>query len=304
MSNDAETGNTAAAFPTYIATNTHPGELPGGLAPSVSIYFDGLLCLCFNHKEGCTVGVNVQGGHNLMLQIWKKPACEGMVVALPNPVRTIDLIVKKGATPVNDVQVYNGAPIKVGRTSENRDKYDYCLDLENPRMHGKLDNNSGTLWPRFNINRGIFCAFQVSETVFELQNALHGTKPLGKIALSLAADIFFSTGESIDVLADGKPLSPAVTLAHPNEYEIAITNTCATNPYRNPKDPDPAKRNDFHHYYKVLSLGSSEHFGLWPLDPLGTDTRLSLGPCSAHGHPFSDRAPCMPVGFGQTTDFH
>jgi hypothetical protein len=296
-------GREPASFtPAYETKNVYAGG-NSGRKPSATIYFDGLLCLCFDGNKECTVGVNThKPSHVLNFGIWRKSDCRQIEIAIPEGRQEIEINV---INPVDDgVYVYDPAlgtpPI------EHRDSYvEYCLDMEGPKVHGKpLEKNPDALWPRFRINNGLFCAYKTSLSQFRFERGGIRVRDLGPIALALAADIFLSPGGSIEFLMDGSSIL-ARPLTDGDEYEIAITNLCTGRGCgADPADAGilPSIGNDFHLYYDAVVVPPGEQLDLVNIAPAGSSGPTPLGRCISEGPrgPFGEHTPCMSVTLGQT----
>ena len=268
-------------------------------APTASIYIDGLLALCFNGNQRCTVAANMQSDHELVFEIHKydssipAPGDCTEILNLPPTYQRVELQVKKLSPRKNEVKVYSGSALPDDRD----DLVKYCVDLEGARGHSvRIKNKPSTLWPRFYIDDGLFCAYKLSTDEFNLEPNVSPPPPnpikLKQVALAIAADIFLEPGETIEIIVDGKTL---MSLDSGSQYQIGITNVCSSS----------TTTSDFNKHYQSLDvsvLDPATEYTLDNLTGLGTIGRTQLGPCIGGG-PFSDRVPCMAVVFGQTEDF-
>lgn len=293
---------------TYIPN----GNYPAG-RPTATIYIDGLLAVCFKGDKKCTVAAHKQSTHTLALQVFKwtpnnppqPDDCEAVEVNLPDNYQKVEIKVKKLTTSKKEVKVYNGpphtlppptAPPPPWPPDQRLNFIQLCVDLEGGRGHTqRLKNKPSTLWPRFYIDDGLFCAYKESKDQFQLTpKGMASAVTLNTVALAIAADIFLVAGESIEITADGMPLNPPVSLAFGSIYQIGLTNVCKMKP----------TVDDFELYYEVLdiSLLPAPKYNLDNLTGIGDPERTKLGPCLGGSH-FSDRVPCMSAVFGQTNDF-
>lgn len=269
--------------------------------PTATIYIDGLLALCFNGQQRCTVAVNKQPDHDLVFEIHKydssKPPpgdCTRIFELLPtDSYQRVEIQVKKLSMRTNEVKVYSGSPV-----GDRDDFANNCVDLEGKRGHSRrIKNKLSTLWPRFYIDDGLFYAYKLSTDEFSLKPGVSPPPPpdpvpLKKVALAIVADIFLKPGETIEIIVDGKTLK---SLDSGSQYQIGITNVCSSS----------TTTSDFNKHYQSLDvsvLHPAKEYTLDNLTGLGTIGRTQLGPCIGGG-PFSDRVPCMAVVFGQTEDF-
>ena len=294
-------------------------EFPVG-GPSATIYFHGLLCLCFDGHTGCEVGVNTQTpSHRLRFEVWKKgspcaqiPASLPMGFELPAGHHKMNISVNNPVEAVDGVYVYAPASESSagdGAYKADRGRYSYvkyCVDLEGPDFHDKkLIKKPEALWPRFYINNGLFYTHQVTKSRCGLDRGgvLRELAP-GNLGLSLAADIFLGSGGSIDfVIDDEKESLLTLRIASGEKYEIAITNSCASetecgHPAASLVSTVP---NDFYLYYKALDVADEEQFDLVNIANSGDRSRIQLGACISSATPVSDPAPCMSTGYGKST---
>lgn len=294
--------------PTYQTQSIDPAG-----TPSVRIFLHGLLCLYFNDKDLCTVAVNLQlPSHTPEFGVVQKvvkpapepPECKMIDVPLEADFKEMYINVRKSDDPAGTVSspsvyVYDGPRT---RTSSRYSYVEYGLDLE--KLHGfELEKNDGGLWPRFYITNGLFHACRLSKTEFAMYKRGAMTHSPRSVALVVAADIYLQPDECVEFVVDGKPLTP--TLTYGNEYEIAITNTCtsATECHFKPDSMHREERNDFYMYYRTVKLlDPADQFELVKdpgSDPDVHGDPINLGPCWQR-NPFSDPAPCLPIGFGLT----
>jgi len=267
--------------------------------PTASIYIDGLLALCFKGSQKCTVAANKQSDHDLVFEIHtydstkppRKRCTEIFRLPPTSSYKRLEIKVKKLSPRTNEVKVYTGPAV-----SDDRDDFvKNCVDLEGARGHTKrIKNKVSTLWPRFYIDDGLFYAYKLSTDDFNLKPDVSPPPPipLNKVALAIAADIFLHSGDTIEIIVDGKTV---MSLASGSQYQIGITNVCSSS----------TAASDFNKHYQVLDvsvLDPAKEYTLENTTGLGTIGRTQLGPCIGGGV-FSDRVPCMAVVFGQTEDF-
>ena len=290
---------------TYQTKNTHPGTLP-----TATIYLDGLLCLSFDDANKCTIGVNNKVGkeHKWKFSILnletRKPILER------NQVNTleageIDINVTGGTT--GGAYVYNGGQVSIPIDKERRFNLENSwIDLEGPRGHNKpVENDTNTLWPRFNINEGLFCARKLSIGTFDLRdsNPKPLIKSLGRIALQVVADIFLDPSNPKSKIEIKLP-DMRVSLDNKKNYQIFITNNCAS------KRLDDI---DFPLHYGAFSgafngnhgkMKTADQFHLVYHDEKKGKPDSILAQIEDDGDSATDRAPCMAIALGQTRAFN
>ena len=296
---------------TYKTKSAHPGGLP-----AATIFLDGLLCLSFDDANKCTIGVNnaAGNGHKWKFSIVnlqnRKTILERSQVNTHDP-REIDIEVTGGAT--GGTYVYNG-PDNVSIPIAQEYRYNLensWIDLEGRRGHNKpIANDTNTLWPRFNLNEGLFCARKLSTATFDLRdsNPKPLIKPLGRIALQIVGDIFLDPNNSQSKIEIKLP-DMTVSLNNQNRYLIYITNNCAS------KRIDDI---DFPLHYLAFSgafngthgkrgMKTDDQFHLvYHKAPPPTGKTESII-ASIEDVPFdsaTDRAPCMAIVLGQTRAFN
>ncbi|HKR11968.1 MAG TPA: hypothetical protein VJT15_07930 [Pyrinomonadaceae bacterium] len=273
---------------TYVKQTTYPS-----VEPTATIYIEGLFGLCFKGEERCTIGMNKQSTHIPEFKIyeWTPKGCEPILDKLPAGTQRVEIKVKTTGTRNNAVRVYDGPS---PASSPDRHSFvEYCVDLEGPRGHNQRVKNIGmSLWPRFYIDDGLFCAYRLSSAKFDFKDASGGVKvPLEEVALAIAADIFLEPTESIIISADGTDL---VRLETGARYEIGITNLCGS----------LTGASDFDLHYAALDVAGISPYTLASRTPgAGSTTPIILGHCISRDPDASDRAPCMSVIFGETEDF-
>ena len=298
--------STGDFHPTYKTKAAYPN-----MTPSVTIYFDGLLCVCFDGETLCTVGVNNQSPlHKLNFGIWNASGCERLYPApnppadAPPPPKEIWINVINPVPSESGVHVYDPAP----GTPPVADRYsyvDYCLDLEGPKLHNSpVPKQFEHLWPRFYIDNGLVCAYKLSQCNFALKMK-NGQHEIGQIALGAVADIFLQPEGSIEFRADGET-TPFFTLGpwrDGDSYEIAITNSCVDCAH-NPASTVKTERNDFYLHYLTVKVAEDEQFELVAEPPYGSSEAVKLGQCikaiDDDDHHISPSAPCQWLGYGQT----
>jgi hypothetical protein len=297
---------------TFVPTYRTQWKYPAG-ARAATIYLHGLLSLCFDGEQECTVGVNKQPSHTPKLGIWDKKNCETVYELSPDGSEVIKIeILDSSGAPKNGVYVYAPelAPPPPPTPPTDRFSYvKYSLDLESEKFHAaRLEKVDSVLLPRFIINNGFFCAYKPTVSKFAL---LHNgvERHIGNIALAITADLFLDPNDVIRVVNGPTTLWKQVWKTG-MEFEIAITNACtdSTSCVFNPSSKIPEERNDFYLHYKATTVDASDQFQLVNEMPGGSPDPIRLGVCIAaqqgsnggYYQPFSDPAPCAPIGFGMT----
>lgn len=300
---------------TYQTSNRHPETLP-----SATIYLDGLLCLSFDGPKKCTVGVNkVRGGHAWKLIVDQEsendqePNTRILELRQKNSkLREAYIDVAGGVT--HGAKVFNGNDVLIPGTNSRRFNLEsYWIDLEGPRGHNqRVQNDKNTLWPRFYINEGLFCASKLSTRSFALKNSNPRPliKPLGQIALEMVADIFLDTSNphrKIELKLSYETGQKIIPLDHTKRHRIYITNDCDSG--------GPPDQIDFHLHYNSFSGAFNGSPGM----SRGDQFQLISNTASAKSESglaqtgdnrsdatddASDRAPCMPTAAGQTHAFN
>jgi hypothetical protein len=272
---------------------------------SATIYLHGLLCLWFNGKTECTVGVNKRATtHAHKLEIWKKQgaSCTQIDVSRLAGCQNIEISVNNPA----EHEVYVYAPTSMPPPAIERYSYvDHCLDLE--EIHdGFLDKVPEALSPRYHIKNGFFCGYRLTDSLFILRKGTEETPPK-RIAAAVAADIFLNPKGYIE-FNGGPGKSLKLDWDTGFEYEIAITNSCspATRCTYDVRSSDPRQRNDFYLHYETTTVSNpANQFELINTTPDITTFPIKLGGCKEPeigDYDFSDPAPCAPIGFGNTSD--
>ena len=289
---------------TYKTLNKRPRMLP-----AATIYLDGLLCLSFDQANKATIGVNnVRDGHE-----WKFSVVE-QGTRSRRPV--VDLKQERIGPSEFHIDVTGGAtgggyvynPISTLNSEARRFNLEsHWIDLEGPRGHDQpVKNDSQTLWPRFYINEGLFCASKLSTAKFDLRNsnALPLIKPLGQIALEIVVDIFLDTSNPksrIEIKLPGQ----TVSLNNAMKYQIFITNDCAST---------IGDDIDFPLHYKAFS-GVFGSRGTMKVDDQfqlvyhnkGLPMSMAAAIPTQTGEDeyyATDKAPCMGIVLGQTRAFN
>ena len=311
MSSNSEQQNSGTTFAaSYMTKDTIPHSTPAKtIYLAATIYFDGLLCMCFDNTSECVVAVNEQPlPHMLEFGVWnsKTTPCETLSIPFPKDFAEIEIRVEKAVPVLDGVYAYHGPP--AGTTAEPRASFvDHCIDLE--KVHGgPLKAKAMTLLKRFHIKNGLFFAYKVSSSTFELRKP--GVLPKGppKVALAVAADIFLDSDADITFkVTKGPKFSYQLPwkAGAGDRYEIGITNACHGCTF-SPLDPDPEHktlRNDFWQHYEALTVDVADQFQLFNTAPGGSADPTTLGACvrpAGGASPFSDPAPCMPVYLGQS----
>ena len=300
MSNEHETRREAISdsHPFYSMRTEYPS-----LKPSATIYFDGIMAMCFDGDRECTVGVNNKATtHKLRFGVWRNQDCRQISDGIPPHAREIEINVKKPAQ--SGVQVY-APPSGFSPGNDRHSFVDYCLDLEGPEFHGApLTKKADVLWPRFHINNGLFSTYKLTKSQFAIKRA-NQSRDIGSVGLGITADIFLAPGGAIEFLVAGEE-TPFLTLPKIKRetYEIAITNNCFDCDYDVASD-DPTKRSDFHLHYEAIDLAPDERFELVNTCPdLPKCPPVTLGSCigpSLRRHILQcDTAPCCVAIFGRT----
>ena len=289
---------------TYQTNNTHPGTLP-----SATIYMGGLLCLSFDQANRCTVGVNnlVGNGHT-----WK------FSIVDPESESDKPILLCKQGTPLDEIHigvtgdtrrgvyVYNGdSKVSIPSNEQRFNLESSWVDLEGPRGHNEpVENNTNTLWPRFYINDGLFCASKLSTATYALKDSKSTPliKQLGKIALEVVADIFLDTskrGSKIEV----KLPNQTISLDNKKRYQIYITNDCDSGPLA-------PVHTDFHLHYNAFSGafdGSKAQNKFQLVQNTASakgETESVLAQAGDDYDDLTDKAPCMTIALGQTSNFN
>ena len=292
---------------TYLTTDTHPGTLP-----FATIYMGGLLCFSFDRNRKCTVGVNqVGGGHTWKFRIVERGASGEPVLDLNqgnSNFQEFHIDVAGGAT--GGSYVFNGQQrVSIPAIKKHRFNLESSwIDLEGPRGHNtRIENDPGTLWPRFYLNEGLFCASKLSSGSFLLRDSKAAplVKQLGPVALEVVADIFLDTGQrrKIDIKCSYGTAYKTVPLDPDKRYKIYILNDCDS--------CGPYYYDDFPLHYKSFSMiKAADQFHLIP-DNSTSATSATESVVALTGDDYSkatdwasDRAPCMGSAFGQTSTFN
>ena len=284
---------------TYETKDTHPGTLP-----SATIYMDGLLCLSFDHAKRCTVGVNnkVGNGHSWKFSIVDQSTRSGKPFVVQqgkaHDLSEIHIDVQGGTT--GGAYVYNGSsPVSIHEIDEQRFNLESSwIDLEGPRGHNiPVKNDNQTLWPRFYINDGLFCASRLSKGTYALKDSNDTAliKPLDHIALEIVADIFLDRNPNSKI--EIKLPNQTVSLENSKRYQIYITNDCDS--YVGPA------HTDFHlHYNAFTGAFDDSGRGKMKANKFSLVPHRSLGQIGDGYRRYSDKAPCMAVALGQTSTFN
>ena len=297
---------------TYKTKDTHPGTLPWA-----TIYLDGLLCLGFDQAKRCTVAVNNMTGKE---HTWKFVIEElDQKTGVPGK-RIVDL--KQGDT-LSEVHidvtggttlgayVFNGSsPVSIPAIKAQRFNLEGSwIDLESRRAHGKhIENDANTLWPRFYINDGLFCASKLSSQSFALMdsNPTPHVRPLGPIALGAVADIFLdrSPDSKIEVRLSGR----TVTLDRTKRHQIYISNGCGSDYVSDhARASYEPVHSDFHLHYQAFSGAVKPEDRFHLVTESAKVTAASAVAQSGRGYTIkaaqNDKAPCMLTALGQTSTF-
>ena len=281
----------------------------------------GLLCLGFDQARRCTVAVNNMTGKD---HTWKFAIVElDQKTGIPGK-PFVDL--KQGNIPVHSevhidvtggttlgAYVYTGGPVSIPTNNAQRfDLQRSWIDLEGRRGHAqRVENDANTLWPRFYINEGLFCASKLSSQSFALMDSKSTPliRPLGPIALGAVADIFLARNpdSKIEVKLPGQTVSLDIR----KRYRIYISNGCGSDygsDYAS-ASYEPV-RSDFHLHYQAFSgaIKPEERFQLVSETASSAKVKtVSAAAQSGRGYTIkaahNDKAPCMLTALGQTSNF-
>lgn len=268
-----------------------------------TIYFHGFVALCFDDKR-CLAGINRNAlDHVMNFQVMKRGAlpCEAVDLSpwLPSDFATGNHTLHISVSNPVEKGVFVFDPIPPGDPVDGRYSYvHYGFDMEGPEMHNRrVKKQPSALWPRFDINSGLYYTYKVSQSTFELDRGgvRSREKPIG---LVLAADIYVKSGGSIGFHLDGATEFLRLEESTGEKYEIAITNSCTA------EDPPPLKTDFYKNYEAILStdVPTSERFDLYLKHDSGIRIEEKFGPCEMGDTHFGDPAPCLPVTFGQSTN--
>src|SRR6185295_17077910 len=220
--------------PTYTLKNTHPNSSASAPLPSATIYLGGLLCLAFDKEKNnlCTVGANPVSGHNWQLRVRERGTNKNLLTRDQTSIpldTTITIKVTGGTTDpagTNGALVYTGPDVTVPAGGHRYKLLESWVDMEGIRGHKKpVAHDPGKLSPRFYIEDGLFCAYQLSSGQWMLEDSQTPTTNkvlLGKVALAIAADIFLEPSGSIQIIHGGGTFNCDKTKL----YDIYITNNC------------------------------------------------------------------------------
>jgi hypothetical protein len=301
--NNGEQQNGTTIFPTYkTVAEYQTGD------PLLTIYFHGLLGLCFDGSRECTVGGNNGAlAHQVKVQIKEVDSCEDLSDRLPASFQKMEIEVRHPAT--DGVWVY--APKTDPDPSDGRYNYiEYGLDMEGSTMHNRhLKKKPEILSPRFYINNGLFYVHQITQSKFVVKPGKEGI-PGKEVGLVLAVDIFLNPDNDkaqITFTCDGASTS-SLTLPDKEgkRYEMAITNSCG----RMGSSEEPAgltsfRTTDFQMNYWAIDAADvdpGDRFDLLLTEVSSVTDGIKLGICKMEGIVFGDPAPCLPVTFGQSTN--
>jgi hypothetical protein len=311
MANNNAEQQIGSIYPTYKTVEKYPLRREEA---SATIYFHGLLALCFNEEKKCIVGVNSKAPmHKVNVQVRKVGAlpCKKIPILLVPDFQEMRIEVENAVeSPVKSgVWVYapvTGIDKPDPNPTDGRYSYVYYgLDMEGPELHDTfLPKAPGALSPRFSIDNGLFYTCKISTSEFKLE---HGVDKKDKrVGLVLAADIYLDPAKKgkITFTCDSEP-TPRLILPEEEgkRYEIAITNSCG----RSGDDPVPPGTSvtDFQMQYEVIDKAAPAYTDQFDLNrtKIGSATgAIKLGACEMDGIVFSDPAPCLPVTFGQSTN--
>jgi hypothetical protein len=304
---------------TYRTKSTHPETLP-----TATIYMGGLLCLCFDQTDKCTVAVNNMAGNghkwkfSIVKQGSQKPIVE-LTQEIAPKLSEVHIDVTGGA--IHGAYVYNGKRIvSIPTIKEQRFNLERSwIDLEGRKGHSqRVVNDNNTLWPRFYINDALFSTSKLSTASFALMDSNPNPliKPLGNIALDIVADIFLQK-ENPDSKIEVKLPDKTVSLEKGNRYHIYITNDCDSDFASEHASYVPVL-SDFHLHYKAFTRafdGSPTKMKACDKFHLVCEAESSVkvktesavpqtGGDDLGPQPYSDKAPCMQAVLGQTSVFN
>ena len=285
---------------TYETISTYPGTLP-----SATIYMKGLLCLCFDHAKKCTVAVNNMAGNE---HEWKFTVVDldshnhERIVDLKGDLyrlREVNIDVQGGAA--RGTHVYNGSTVSIPINERRYNLEGYWVDLEGPRGHDrKVENDAKTLWPRFYINQGLFCASSLSTRSYDLRNTNSTPliKPLGLVACDIVADIFLDRNNPDSKIEITLP-NRTVSLKNNKRYSIHITNDCFSH--------FTPGQTDFHLHYNAFYgafKNANDQFHLVPHGSKVISTSSVMNKNIDEPDYHNDKAPCMGIALGRTSTFN
>jgi hypothetical protein len=286
----------------YSPTYKTVSEYPAGKT-AATIYFHGLLGVCFDGSDKCIVGANNKASpHQVKIQIKEVGSCTSPSKSLPASFDKIEIRVTKPSQ--EGVWVY--APTPEPDPVDGRYSYVYYgIDLESPAMHNrKLRKVPGALSPGFHITNGLFYTCKISQSKFAMKKGA-SEGPVKKVGLVLAADIYLEADGKIEFFCDD---DSTACLSLPEEkgkrYEIAITNSCESGSTAKP-DFSLMSPTDFQQNYLVIDgtdVTSTDQFDLTIKENSGIKGAIKFGSCNFGDIVFSDPAPCLPVTFGRSRD--
>lgn len=194
--------------------------------------------------------------------------------------------------------------------AETDDPHDFrwIMDLESEHFHPEgVDLHPGRYRPRLFVRNGLFYTFERTTFTFkrDAEGAPVNTRPLGRVAKFMAANVYLRRNGSGTLNIDGNRL----TLSHIDgvtQY-IIFSNECLENNgdrcewFRD--DPDKTKRNDFFRHYEAIirRQDQPEHLLLAVAD-LGSGSFLEeMDDLLGLRRRATNDAPCSGAGYGQHT---
>lgn len=314
-----ERQGTSASDPyTYVIADTYPSADPRDR--TATIYFNGLLCLCFAGNNKCSIAMNhVSSSHTPRFGIWQRDSCKSIYELNPQhdqriAIEVVDAVTE--TTPRESVYVYGPTPTSPPPPADRHSYVRYCLDLEGENFHdAEVGKDPSVLGPRFYINNGFFCTYKPTVSEFERRRDIDmNVRDLHSVAVAITADIFLNPGEEIlikDVSKSPSTILKRLVWTSGVQWDIALTNACtgSTGCTFNPDSTIPGERSDFSLHYKATTVLNDNQFGLFK-KPGPSGGAIDLGLCippekegeKGYYEPFSDPAPCAPMGFGRTSN--
>lgn len=286
--------------------------------PSVTVIFRGLLTFCFDGGNACEVGVvnDFETGqeHELVFRKWVRstlPRCPPGSTLYPKPTNSFELRINNPLPSVNEVYIIGKDPFNRLSAATHSNDFRWMIDFES-ELYGDFSVPVGKIpakvKPRLTINKGIFYTHHKTLTKFNAVPADgKGTIHLGgsSIAEVMAARIYLDVGGSVDVIIDDTQVD-TLSQTSGTEYQLDVFNLCndADCDYLPAHPTDEKKRNDFHTYYRVISLstGMDVHH-LMAVLPIPGQPNPIIDICSPPPETGSDPAPCGCAGFGKSQTF-
>jgi hypothetical protein len=256
--------------------------MPVPPAPTVTIYFRGLLGFCFGEEfKYCQVGFHTKANnHEVKVSIYKKQG-NRIISAVPTLRfghemirRSSDLWLDvEGETPPKqqtaEPYIVNGQ----GLTLIDDQDFRHVADLEGENFYNRqLKIKDGVLTPSLYINRGLFYAAALTghgyktvladSAVDDLDHHAHPStgavsqghvqdRRIGKVAREVGANIYLDDASQAVVLRAGKKWGAELFRFNREEditYEVTIENY----------DTQAPTGNDFGYYYDAVDLNPGE----------------------------------------------